>query len=237
MVLKETPLFFFLILLLLWLPVKAQDTIPSIRVDSLYREDQFYIGLNYNLVTHAPNGVSVEGISGGWQLGFLRDMPINKQRNIAVALGLGVAVNQFGQNLQIKPHPTNDNSSEFVVLDSSVDYDANRFSMATIDLPFEFRWRTSTPTEYNFWRVYTGFRLGYAFWNKSRFKSNTGSFSYEDIPEFEKLRMGLTLSVGYGTFNFTAYYSLTPFFNNSTTTDGQNIEMRSVRIGLMFYIL
>ncbi len=212
----------------------AQDTIQLGKVDSLYREDQFYVGVNYNLQLSLPSGANIRGLSGGFQLGFLRDMPINKQRTIAIAIGGGLSIDQYGQNLFIGE--TSDDETIFRVL-NDVNYTRNRFNTAVIEAPIEFRWRNSTPTNYKFWRVYAGFRIGYAYWYKATFKQPGNNVNQTKIPEFDPLRMAATLSVGYNTFNFFASYSINPFFKNAVTTNGEKVDFRALKVGLMFYIL
>jgi len=213
----------------------AQDSIPSIEEDHRYREDQFYMGVSYNLISSAPSGVKLKGVSGGIQLGYLRDMPINEKRNIALAVGLGLTLDQFGQNLFIDENSLGETT--FTVLDSDVEYTSNRFSFATVEIPFEFRWRSSTPSTFKFWRVYTGVRIGYSFWNNASLKQSGVKISTSSINEFDPLRLGATLSFGYSTFNFFAYYSLNPFFNDAVTTDGQKVDMKALKVGIIFYIL
>ncbi|AFL80940.1 hypothetical protein Aeqsu_1448 [Aequorivita sublithincola DSM 14238] len=213
----------------------AQDTIRHASVDSLYREDQFYIGVTYNVPLNLPSGANTRGLSGGIQFGFLRDMPINKQRNIAIAIGAGVALDQFGQNLFIGE--TANDKTIFRVLDKDVDFTRNRFNMAIIEAPIEFRWRTSTASTYKFWRVYAGFRVGYAYWYKSTFKQPDNDVNQTKIPEFDPLRLSANLSFGYSTFNFFASYSINPFFKDAVTIDGEAVDFRTLKLGLMFYML
>lgn len=214
----------------------AQDTVALATVDSLYREDQFYIGVTYNLTANVPKDVKARGLSGGVQIGFMRDMPINKRRSIALAVGAGLAYDQFGQNLFIGE--TTDNKTSFQVLDKEeVDFTANRFSMALIEAPVEFRWRSSSPTNYRFWRVYAGFRVGYAYYYKATFKQAGSKVSQTKIPEFDPIRLAATLSFGYNSFNFFASYSINPFFKDAQTVDDEKVEFRAVKVGLMFYIL
>ncbi|WP_310991512.1 porin family protein [Aequorivita marina] len=223
----------FIILLLVSCASLAQDSIRHATEDSLYREDQFYIGVTYNIPTDLPSSVQVRGLTGGVHLGYLRDMPINKRRNIAIALGAGLALDQFGQNLSIGETPNG--KTVFRVLDR--DYTRNRFNIATIEAPVEFRWRSSTASNYKFWRVYAGFRVGYAYWYKATFKQSGNNINQTDIPEFDPLRLSATLSFGYNTFNFFASYSLNPFFKNAETVDGEPVGFKSLKVGLMFYIL
>ena len=213
----------------------AQDTIRQVSGDSLYREDQFYIGVTYNIPLNLPSNAKVRGLSGGFHFGYLRDMPINKRRNIAIAIGAGLAIDQFGQNIFIGETPNDE--TIFRVLDTDFDFTRNRFNMAIIEAPVEFRWRTSTASSYKFWRVYAGFRVGYAYWYKATFKQPENIVNQTKIPEFDPLRLSATLSFGYNTFNFFASYSINPFFKDAETVDGEKVDFRTLKVGLMFYIL
>lgn len=214
----------------------AQDSIPKFKGDSLYREDQFYIGVSYNVFAFTPSGMSPEGISAGFQLGFLRDFPVNKRRNLAIAIGLGFSYDQYGQNLLINEDEQGNTS--YTIIGSDQDFKRNRFSLSVIEAPIELRWRSSTATEYKFWRVYAGFRAGYTIWNQSSYKDATDIIRVTNVNEFEKLRLGASLSVGYNKFNLFAYYSLNPFFNeNAVTNDGQKVNFHGIKLGLVFYIL
>lgn len=214
----------------------AQDSIPKAEVDSLYREDQFYIGATYNLILNVPTGVKVRGFTGGIQAGFMRDMPINKQRNLAIAVGAGFAFDQFGQNLFIGEDEAGKTVFTFLNEDN-VTFSRNRFVMTSVEAPVEFRWRTSSPDIYRFWRIYAGFRVGYAYWYKSTFIQDGNVVNQTKISEFDPVRLSATLSFGYNTFNFFASYSINPFFKNAFTDTGEKVDFRTLKVGLMFYIL
>ena len=68
-------------------------------IDSLYREDQFYFGVTYNILKAKPIGVSQNSFSTGLNLGLLRDFPINKARTFAIAPGLGFSYSNYKENL------------------------------------------------------------------------------------------------------------------------------------------
>ena len=233
--LNSFKILFLLIGLLYALPSFSQEHGNDTIVDTKYREDQFYVGLTYNIVANVPSGVKTRGLSGGIQLGYLRDMPINKRRNVAIAIGAGLAFDQFGQNLFIGEDANA--KTIFKVLNDDVKFNQNRFSMATIEVPIEFRWRTSTAEIYKFWRIYGGVRVGYTYWYKAIFKQPGNDVGQTDIPEFDKLRLSATLNFGYNTFNFFASYSINPFFKDATTTDSQAVDFKTIKLGLIFYIL
>lgn len=213
----------------------AQDKVPFLSNDSLYREDQFYIDFTYNFIASVPNGVKVRGFSGGVHGGYLRDMPINIKRSVAVAVGLGLGYDQYGQNLFIGEKPTGE--SIYTVLDENYNFDRNRLSMSMVEIPVEFRWRSSTPQTYKFWRVYAGLRAGYVYYYKSTFKQPGNTVYQTKLPEFDPLRLSATLCFGYNTFNFYGSYSINPYFKNATTTSGEKLDFRSIQVGLIFYLL
>ena len=219
------------------LPSFSQED-PSpvpIVIDSLYREDQFYIGLTFHLLADLPESVSQSGFSGGLHLGFIRDFPLNKRRNIGLGAGLGWSVNLYGQELFIG-EDSNNNTIFRNLNTGDIEFDSNRFTTQLIEAPIEFRWRTSTPDSYKFWRVYTGLRLGYIYHFKSTFKQGNNQVVQTDVPELERFRIGTTFTFGYSTFNFHVYYSLNPFFKDAKLGDTE-IGITTIKLGLMFYIL
>ncbi|MDB4175924.1 PorT family protein [Flavobacteriaceae bacterium] len=214
----------------------AQNEVALDSLDTTYREDQFYFGITYNALVDTPELVDTRGLTGSVHFGFTRDMPINKRRNLSVALGIGASFDEYGSTLFIGEDQAN--RTIFTSLsDNDVTYDVNRFSTSSIEVPLEFRWRSSSAQNYTFWRFYAGVRLGYTYWYKSSFKQDGNTVTQTDIPEFNNMRLGATLSLGYNTVNFYAYYGITPFFDNAVTTNGTPIDMRTLKLGLLFFIL
>ena len=200
-----------------------------------YREDQFYASVTYNLINNKPDGVSQNGFSSGFHLGFIRDMPLNERRNLALGLGFGLSTNSYNQNISILE--TNNSITYSIIDESEINVSKNKFTTYLVEVPLEFRWRTSTATEYNFWRIYTGLKFGYLLYNSSKYKSDNGNQNLSNINDFYKLQYGLTLSVGYGTWNFHVYYGLNPIFKNDAKLSAETIDISSLKIGLIFYIL
>lgn len=212
---------------------RIPDTIPA-TIDSLYREDQFYVGFSFNLVTDKPSTIKQESFSGGVNFGFIRDFPLNDRRNVALGIGAGWSINSYGQNLFIGKNP--DGSTEFQSLDNNSEYSTNRFTTQLVEMPVEFRWRTSTALTYKFWRIYTGVRLGYVYNFRSNYRDDTTQVIVNDLPELNRFRLGTTLTFGYNTFNFQFYYALNPFFKDGVV-DEMPVNLSTVKIGLTFYIL
>ncbi len=212
-----------------------QDTDQKIEIDSLYREDQFYVGVTYNLLLNMPKDISQSGFSGGLHLGFIRDIPINKRRNVAIGLGLGYSLNVYNQNLFIGEEEETEQGI-FISLDD-VDFSTNRFATHLVEAPLEFRWRSSTPETHKFYRIYTGIRMGYLYSFQSRFKGSVGEVKQTKVEELNRWRIGATFTFGWNTFNFHFYYSVNSLFNDDAVIDGESVGLNTAKIGLMFYIL
>lgn len=209
-----------------------EDT-TSVKVDSLYREDQFYFAITYNTLVDKPTGLSQNKFSSGFSAGFLRDMPINKNRTIAIASGIGFTYNNYNQNLAISPSAT---GPVYTIIDASTEYNKNKFSLLSVDVPVEFRWRTSTYESHKFWRIYTGIKFSYLLYDKSVFDDAQGKVQVTGNKDFNKFQYGAYISSGYNTINLYAYYGLNSLFKSAKVND-ESINMKSLNFGIIFYIL
>ncbi len=205
-------------------------TIP----DSRYLEDQFYIGLTYNFLLNKPPQVNQRNLSYGLMVGFIKDMPFNTRRNLAVGIGLGYAINAYYTNLAVTP---SGDAYLYTPLIDNNSYKRNKVETHMLELPLEFRWRNSTAAEYRFWRIYTGVKLAYVVGGRSKLVGNSdiNSFYNTDINNFH---YGLTMNFGFNTFNVHAYYALNDLFESGTTTvTGNPVGFTPLRVGIIFYIL
>jgi hypothetical protein len=210
----------------------GKEQVP-VKIDSLYREDQFYVGLTYNTLENKPENVTQQKISLGVAAGFLRDMPINKNRNVAIASGVGFALNNYNQNLTISKVGERNSYS---INNNGAGFDKNKFTQLLVEVPIEFRWRSSTFESYKFWRIYGGVKFSYLLYDKSVFKTAATKTIITNNKDFNDFLYGVYLSGGYNTINIYAYYGLNPLFK-SAVADGQKVDFRSLQLGIIFYIL
>ena len=201
-------------------------------LDSLYREDQIYFGFSYNSLTDVPEAFAQTNFSPAFKIGAIRDFPINCKRNIALGFGLGYALNIYAQNLKISTDINNVFSYE---LQSDQNYKKNRFSFHAVEIPFEFRWRTSNAQTHKFWRIYTGFKASYIFSSSAFYKSENQTITEKDL-ELRSWQYGLTLSAGYNNWNAFIYYGLNPIFDDIAVNQSV-LEIKTIKVGLIFYIL
>jgi Outer membrane protein beta-barrel domain len=200
-------------------------------LDSLYREDQFYLGIAYNNLQNRNNGILQGRFTPSYSAGFLRDMPFNKKRTFAIAAGLGYAINNYNVNFRITQ---NNNEFNYDILKTA--FDKNKLVLHYLDLPLELRWRNSTPESHKFWRIYTGIKASYLVYNYSKFEDFQSSEFIFNNTDLNKFQLGTFLTFGYNTWNFNIYYGLNPIFKNAKINNA-NLNMKTINFGLMFYIL
>jgi hypothetical protein len=214
-------------------PAFSIDTL-NVKIDSLYREDQFYTQLNYNSIVKKPDGLSQDKISFGFGAGFLRDFPLNKKRTFAIAPGIGFTFNNYIQNMAIIG--TSDKPS-YSIISSEADYNKNRFEQFRVELPIELRWRNSTPDTFQFFRLYGGVKVSYLLYDKSVFDNRAEKIVIKNNKDFEEFQYGVYIAMGYSAFNLQVYYNLNSLFKSTAQIDSVPIDMRTLSLGLIFYIL
>jgi len=221
---------YYLIIFFLFYVFKLNAQENSTTTNLNYLEDQIYVSLTYNILNNKPAFISQKGFSGGLSIGFIKDIPINKQRNIGFGIGLGYAYNAYIQNLKIT------RNNQTTLFEIAQNYKINRFTTNAIELPIEFRWRNSTPEKYRFWRVYGGIKFAYLFSANTKYVNLNETITTKNIPEFNKFQYGLIIAAGYSTWNLYVYYGLKPTFKN-VQFNSEELNFTDFNIGLKFYIM
>jgi len=223
--------FFWIVICFPFFIISQESSQNVNKVDTRYFEDQFYAGVTYNFILNRPDGVNQRNFSYGLQGGFIKDIPINSKRTMALGLGVGLALNTYYSNLEASEGV---NQIQYTINTGS--FRRSKLETHLVEFPFEVRFRESTPEEYKFWRLYTGFKFGYVINARSKFIDEDIKNSFNN-PDIEKFQYGITLNLGYNTFNIHAYYSLSNLLNSEATLNGEGINIKPLRIGLIFYIL
>lgn len=210
------------------------DSLVVRYADSAYFEDQFYAGMVYNVLLGKPENLSQNNFSNGFIVGFIKDIPLNKMRNKAIGIGLGYTNNSFYYNLRAMNN-AGKITYEFI---GDTPYKRSKIETHAVEVPLEYRWRTSTPSSTRFWRIYTGVRVSYSFARISKYIENgyTDVFSNKDI---EPLQYMGYISAGYNTWNVYGSFALSKVFKKGTVIEstGAPLDMGYLSAGLIFYIL
>ena len=195
-----------------------------------YREDQFFFGSSYFIQTQPLDEFKQNGFSGNFQLGFIRDFPLNDSSTKAIGIGFGYERNFFTSNIQ--PVESNSNIDYRIVVSRFLE-SKNKISFSSLVIPLEYRWRRSSIDQYKFWRIYSGFKL------KKNFPlySNPSYGSEITIDDVEDWTTSIYINAGYNTWNISLEYDLNPILKNKKTTNGENLNISFFRLGLVFYLL
>lgn len=213
-------------------PKVEKDSVAPI-IDPLYREDQFYASIAYNMMQSKPQGYTPNSISLGITAGFLRDIPVNEARNHAIAIGLGYSYNNIKNNLFVSG--TGDQAAYSVLPEE--DFSKNKLVLHYLELPIEFRWRNSNAISHKFWRVYTGFKVSYLVGDKAQHDGIAGDIKIRNNKDLNDFVFGAYISAGWNTWNFYAYYGFTSLYKSGQLDTGENIKLNSLNLGMVFYIL
>jgi len=209
--------------------------------DNYYLEDQIFITASYNLIVNTSDSISQGGFSNGMLIGYVRDIPLNEQRNFGLGIGVNYAISHIYQNVSIKS--LEDGSTDIQRMES-YQYIRNKFSLAFIEMPFEIRYRTSTIDKHKFFRSYLGFKIGYRLRASSKLKTKINEIAYYNQPEFNWWKYGVYLNIGYGSWNFHVDYTLSKVFKDDTfakphdaSQDLIPMDMNMLNFGLTFYLI
>jgi len=199
----------------------------SLKIGDKYWEDQLYLNISYNVLQNQPSGTEDSGFSYSFSGGYIKDIPLNKRGDLAVGIGLGYGFSSFNHGLQV----INDTTIE---LQNAITN--NKITLHNLELPIQFRWRTSDAVTYAFWRVYTGIKITYNLSNTHSYTQNNQSIEFSNISFFNKFQTGLEISAGYGAFNLYGYYGFTPIYKDITIAN-ENVNSKIIKFGLIFYLL
>lgn len=201
--------------------------------ENFYLEDQLYLGFTYIVLNNLPSGINQSGFSNSLSLGFIKDIPLNKNRNIGLGIGLGYAYDTFFQNIKISKMNGITSYTTFLEEDN---YKKNKLHTNSIEIPLELRFRTSTRESYKFWRIYPGIKYSYIFSSTASYQLD-GKQKVKSPKGINKSLFGLTLGVGYGTWNGYIYYGMNNLFDNVLLNNTEYLDTHILKIGFQFYIL
>ncbi len=191
-----------------------------------YFEDQFYLGLTYNSLGGKVEDFKENKFSYSLNYGFIKDIPVTKSGKIAFGLGLGFSHNSLNNNLKFK-------NPGFEFEQNVGSFNINRYNYTEFQIPFEIRWRNSSDDNYKFWRIYSGLRYSRVINSKYTYRDDTLIDEIDFLP-INKNQLGLTLNIGFNTWNISLYQSLNSFFNPEINNNIK--DLKQFRLGIIFYI-
>ncbi len=226
----------FLLFLMLTARAGAQSDTTGRTDFSHYLEDQVFFNLSYINIRHLYPGVSQQGFSHAVSFGFIRDIPVNLRRNLGFGLGFGYERDVYYQNLRIgKDEQTGRIIYEVL---TPGDYINNAFVVKKLIMPVEFRYRNSTAERFRFFRIYTGFLLGYTVGAESHYETEKLAVQYIKLTAIpSRWQYGVYVYAGYGELNGYVYYGLNDLWSQKVAVNGQHAPMYDLKFGVMLSFL
>ncbi len=204
-------------------PLIAQKNAPT------FREDQLYLSIAYPYFSDAPNTLIQNKLSYAFSVGFVRDMPINKQRSLAVGIGLGYdQATIYNNNL----FTFAGNNISATVIEGG--YQQNYLRMQSLAVPLELRWRNATETKHAFWRIHTGVSVHFPMQFKSYNKTLTGQINTTKLPSKGTI-LRWNIHFGFNTWNISIAHDMRPWATFGALN--REFDVNFTKIGLIFYIL
>ena len=229
LVFAKLNLSYILIVFLSCLNIIGQEKLNNSGSTS-YRKDQIYFGASFILLNSDQEKFKRQGISKQFQLGFVRDIPLISSRKLAIGLGLGYSFQDYNSNL-VRFNINNGNSI-FII-----NYTLNqksKLSFNFIEFPISLRWRNISFNN-KFERVYAGFKFQRNFLSKLKYRNGDIKNISDEVNNWNK---ELYLSFGYNTWNVYLSYDLNQIMKNFYNQySGKSFNVKSIKIGLIFYML
>ena len=229
LVFAKLNLSYILIVFLSCLNIIGQEKLNNSGSTS-YRKDQIYFGASFMLLNSDQEKFKRQGISKQFQLGFVRDIPLISSRKLAIGLGLGYSFQDYNSNL-VRFNINNGNSI-FII-----NYTLNqksKLSFNFIEFPISLRWRNISFNN-KFERVYAGFKFQRNFLSKLKYRNGDIKNISDEVNNWNK---ELYLSFGYNTWNVYLSYGLNQIMKNFYNQySGKSFNVKSIKIGLIFYML
>ena len=201
----------------------AQEKTPT------FREDQIYLSIAYPYFSDAPNTLIQNKLSYAFSIGFIRDIPINSQRTLAVGVGLGFDQATLNNNTLFTQ---TGNKIDALVIEEG--YKQNYLRMQSLTVPLELRWRNATETKHAFWRIHTGVSVHFPMQLKSQAKTRTGQVYTTKLP-YEGSVLRWNVHFGFNTWNISIAHDMQPWATFKASN--KEFNMKFTKIGLIFYIL
>lgn len=190
---------------------------------SKFAKDRFTVDLFgsnwiYNKNSAGMNGLETKWWSRGISIYFSWDFRIKKSR-VSFAPGIGYSCSNIYSRHGLWEDSSGTSFRPLTDINPNIalaDYKVNKLTLQYIDIPLELRIRTNPDKFNNCWKFVVGFKAGIRVDAHTKEKTKIGSVVKVDVerrfPDFNLLRMGPTIRIGYSVVNVFAYYGILDVF-------------------------
>jgi hypothetical protein len=211
---------FALLLAIVW-QTNAQSTdsrgVPPIKTTE-HNKDRFIMSMYNCFWQGLPTGVEQRGISQGYNIALMFDIPTSERSLFSFGLGLGYTRNHLYSNAVTKMDLPVSGITVMNPIDNSISYSTNKLSFTYLNIPLELRFRSKMG-----FRMAVGLRSGLLVGATSTFAGhNPDTLFYGqngqlkivngDISNTEKYLFELTARIGWKFISVNGSYALNKAF-------------------------
>jgi hypothetical protein len=199
--------------------------------------DHFMIQLSVDNWANKTDTMQLKGISRGFNMYLMYDMPFKTNPQFSVAGGVGVSTsNIYFEKTYIDIAGRNKNVLDFADVSDTTNFKKYKLTTAYLEVPLELRWLANPENSNRSWKIAIGGKIGTLISASTKGKTLqsssdqvvlNGTFKEKSKRFFNGTRMSATLRAGYGNFSLFGSYQLNNFIK-----EGSGPNIRPYQIGL-----
>lgn len=199
--------------------------------------DHFMIQLSVDNWANKTDTMQLKGISRGFNMYLMYDMPFKTNPQFSVAGGVGVSTsNIYFEETYIDIAGRNKNVLDFADVSDTTNFKKYKLTTAYLEVPLELRWLANPENSNRSWKIAIGGKIGTLISASTKGKTLesssdqvvlNGTFKEKSKRFFNGTRMSATLRAGYGNFSLFGSYQLNNFIK-----EGSGPNIRPYQIGL-----
>lgn len=199
--------------------------------------DHFMIQLSVDNWANKTDTMQLKGVSRGFNMYLMYDMPFKTNPQFSIAGGVGVSTsNIYFEETYIDIAGRNKTVLDFADVSDTTNFKKYKLTTAYLEVPLELRWLANPENSNRSWKIAIGGKIGTLVSASTKGKtlqSSTdqvvlnGTFKEKSKRFFNGTRMSATLRAGYGNFSLFGSYQLNNFIK-----EGSGPNIRPYQIGL-----
>lgn len=199
--------------------------------------DHFMIQLSVDNWANKTDTMQLKGISRGFNMYLMYDMPFKTNPQFSVAGGVGVSTsNIYFEKTYIDIAGRNKNVLDFADVSDTTNFKKYKLTTAYLEVPLELRWLANPENSNRSWKIAIGGKIGTLISASTKGKTLessadqvvlNGTFKEKSKRFFNGTRMSATMRAGYGNFSLFGSYQLNNFIK-----EGSGPNIRPYQIGL-----
>lgn len=199
--------------------------------------DHLMIQLSNDRWANAPDTIQNKGISRGFNIYLMYDMPFKTNPHFSVAAGAGISTsNIYFENTYIDIAGRNKTRLDFQDVGDTTHYKKYKMLTTYLEAPVELRYLFNPENSNKSWKVALGVKIGTMLSATTKGKllqSSTGQTVNNHVMKekskrfFNSTRLSATARAGYGNFSLFGSYQL-----NAFVKEGFGPDIKPFQIGL-----